>query len=562
MAAIAPLSEVDASAEAEKIMDGISDLPKAILHNILARLPDKDSARTSVLSKAWRETWCTFPILSICSYQFFRSQDVTVENSHSLIDKVIDYVGRRLLSLRDRGLAIKEFKLMLDYVDNEYMSHHLDLWLKMAIESGCEVLQLCLHRGFLGAEYSQDRFYDLPLSVTVSKSLIKLELTGGIRVDQAFLTHSIMLYSVRILTLCNLIFTRDGIIDHLISHCPLIEVLTVKYCVVYNPLSIGNPQVSRFNKVNSLFLHGLHKLKRANVQGIKEVYIDAPNLEVLQFFHRTSNHPNASFKLNLDGFTNLRWLCLWSWKISDIGDKWFLELFSKLPFLEDLDLRGCSLSERISIMSAQLKVLGLSNCSNVKEVNVDAPNLLSLVYRGKNQPVISFRRTSNELEVKVSLCSLRNCLQNIKPQNILASVSLFIYQSFPIEPMHGAFQVSSIPPTVRHLELGCAPENEALYFPFMNYLFSSCCPKLITFKLSSNKVDRKAFIEFLYEVLMGRKEGKCHCSSSNTKCWWHALKIVKVTCSFKFDENADLKSILDALPKCYSNEKITFMLEL
>ncbi|MED6185426.1 hypothetical protein PIB30_056957 [Stylosanthes scabra] len=553
------------SAEVEKKMDRISGLPKAILHDILARLPEEDSARTSVLSKAWRETWCTFPILSISSNHFFWSQDVTIENSHRLIDKVIDYVERRLLRLHDRGLAIKEFKLMMDYVDHEYMSHYLDLWLNMAIESGCEVLELCLPGGFLGVEYSQDRFYDLPLRVIESKSLTELEFTGGIRVDQAFLTHSIKLYSLRKLTLCNLLFTHEGIIDHLISHCPVIESLTVNYCDVYNPLSIENPEVSRFNNVKSLFLHGLHKLKKADVQGIQEVYLDAPNLD---FLHYSPSHSDASFKLNLDTFTNLRSLCLWNLTISDIGDKWFLELFSNLPFLEWLELSHCSLFERINIMSAQLKVFQLLRCSDVKEVNIDAPNLLSLSYKVNNQPSISFWRSSGQLEVKVYsivdfryLDSLRKCIQNIKPQNILASVSLFIYQSFPIEPKHGAFQVSSIPPTIERLELRCGPKNEALYFPFMDYLFSCCCPEYISFRLGSY-LDSKAFIVFFYETLMGRKEGKCHCSSSNTKCWWHALKIVKVTCSFKIDENTDLKTMLDALPKCFSKGKISFILEL
>jgi hypothetical protein len=43
--------------------DQLSNLPKIILHKILSRLPEKDAARTSVLSKAWLETWYTFPIL-------------------------------------------------------------------------------------------------------------------------------------------------------------------------------------------------------------------------------------------------------------------------------------------------------------------------------------------------------------------------------------------------------------------------------------------------------------------------------------------------------------------
>ncbi|XP_057736167.1 FBD-associated F-box protein At5g60610-like [Arachis stenosperma] len=549
-------------------MDQISGLPEAILHDILARLPDRDSARTSVLSKAWRETWSTFPILSICSDQLFRSQDVTVDNYHSKIDKVIDYVGRKSLRLRDLGLAIKEFKLIIDYVDHKCMAHHVDLWMKMAIESCGQVLHLQLGLpGYYVGGYSPDRLYELPLSVIESKSLTKLVLMGGIRVDQEFLTHSIKLYSVRIIKLCNLLFAHEGIIERLISHCPLIEDLTVVDCAVYNPPISGIPQVFAFSLVESLFLHGLHKLKKAYVQGMREVYIDAQNLESL----RLNLDPDASFKLNLYSCTNLRWLCLWNLRSIDIGDKWFLELFSKFPFLESLELYYCSMSQRINISSAQLKVLKLSYCSNMEELNIDARNLLSFAYEGvgDNKPGISFQKSSNQLEVNSlftgvdfpSLCSLRKFVENIKPQKIWASVSLFICWPVLIKPEQGALQVSSIPPTIKCLELQFSPKYEAHYFPFMNYFFSSCCPNSISLSFRYY-VHSKAFIEFLYEILMGRKEGKCHCSSSNTKCWWHALKIVKVICSFKVDENADFKTMLDALPTCYADENIGFILEL
>ncbi|QHO04228.1 F-box/FBD/LRR-repeat protein [Arachis hypogaea] len=501
-------------------MDQISGLPEAIRHDILARLPDRDSARTSVLSKAWRETWSTFPILSICSDQHFKSEDVTVDNYHSKIDKVIDYVGRRLLRLRDLGLAIKEFKLIMDYVDHKCMAHHVDLWMKMAIESGGEVLHLQLRLpGRYVGRHSPDRFYDLPLSVIESKSLTKLVLMDRIRVNQAFLTHSVKLYSVRIIKLCNIFFAHEGIIDHLISHCPLIEDLTVIDCAVYNPPIRGIPQMHEFSLVESQFLHGLHKLKKVYVQGMREVYIDAPNVESLH-------------------------CCL------------------------HLELDNCSMSQRINISSTQLKVLKLSYCSNLEELNIDARNLLSFAYEGNNQPGISFQQCSNQLEVNSfsdvdfqDHSSLRKFVQNIKPQKIWASVSLFICLSILTEPEQGAFQVSSIPPTIKRLELQFSPDYEAFYFPFMNYLLSSCCPNSISFSFRSY-VHGKAFIQFLYETLMGRKEGKCHCSSSNTKCWWHALKIVKVICTFKIDENADFKTMLDALPTCCADENIGFILEL
>jgi hypothetical protein len=115
-------------------------------------------------------------------------------------------------------------------------------------------------------------------------------------------------------------------------------------------------------------------------------------------------------------------------------DKWFLDLFRKYSLSERLKLQNCKMSESINISSVQLNVLlELSHCSNLKEVNIDAPNLLSCAYRGRgvSKPTIS----SSQLEVDVQIhldypdiCNLGGFLQNFKPQNILTSLSLFIFQ--------------------------------------------------------------------------------------------------------------------------------------
>jgi hypothetical protein len=96
------------------------------------------------------------------------------------------------------------------------------------------------------------------------------------------------------------------------------------------------------------------------------------------------------------------------------------------------------MSDRINISSVQLKVLVLSDSSNLKEVNVDAPNLLSCRFcggGGDSKPIIRFLRSSSQLEVDLQsamdyfdLGNLWKFLQNIKPQNVLASLSLFIVQ--------------------------------------------------------------------------------------------------------------------------------------
>jgi hypothetical protein len=62
---------------------------------------------------------------------------------------------------------------------------------------------------------------------------------------------------------------------------------------------------------------------------------------------------------------------------------------------------------------------------------------------------------------------------------------------------------------------------------------------------------------------MRRKDNDCFCSSSDIKCWWHALKNVKVTNSMKkMDENVDLKTILDSLPmKIDENDDLKTILD-
>jgi len=59
---------------------------------------------------------------------------------------------------------------------------------------------------------------------------------------------------------------------------------------------------------------------------------------------------------------------------------------------------------------------------------------------------------------------------------------------------------------------------------------------------------------------MRRKDNDCVCGSSDTKCWWHGLKDLKVSNSKKIDENVDFKTLLESWPEI-PNEDIIFRLE-
>jgi len=414
----------------EQEEDRLSNLPIIIRHHIFTSLPEKDAARTSVLSKTWANTWLTFPILSFSDVKFTGWYPQSKDDFERKRKTFIDYVTRTLSRFCDQGLAIKECKITLNRFELHYMSKDVDFWLKSASESGVEVLELCLPSGPNYDEEGHDECYVLPIGVIEAKSLTKLVLMGGIRVDQAFMNQSIKFFSLRVLSLWRVLLGDEHAIEHLISCCPLIEHITLILCSVLSPG--GGTKLMK-----CLSMHGLPKLTKVDVQGIQEVYIDAPCLENLYYCHDVLDAP---FKIHFDSCRNLRVVCLSNLKGNTITNKWFLDLFLKFPFLEILKFANCTMSETINISSVQLKVLELSHCHNLKEVNIDAPNLLSCAYTvavvDGFEPITSFVRSSSKLEVDVQiyihyleLVNLKEFLQNSKPENVLTSLSLslFIY---------------------------------------------------------------------------------------------------------------------------------------
>ncbi|XLR08667.1 hypothetical protein HN51_063671 [Arachis hypogaea] len=306
---------------------------------------------------------------------------------------------------------------------------------------------------------------------------------------------------------------------------------------------------SRANYVKSLSLHGLQKLKLVE------------NLCYL------AGIVDASFKLNLGSYKSLRWLSLFCVRVK----MWLLEQLPKIPFLESLILKHCSLCERINISGSQLKFSELTNCSNLKEINIDAPNLLSCEYSGKDEPVISFRGISNQLEVNAHIHlnhqdadRLRQFIQNIVPQEVLTSLFVFIIQPYPIIESVDILQGSSSLPSIKHMQLCVVSDRQTCYFPVMNWLLSSCFPETISFSLHYN-FNMRAFMVYFYEMLMGSKKGECYYFSRGPECWWHGLKVVKIThLERTYEIVKDLKAMLNTLPlsRNYDEEFITFTLKL
>ncbi|CAJ2665400.1 unnamed protein product [Trifolium pratense] len=522
--------------------DRLSSLPKIVLHRILSRLPEEDAARTSALSKAWLDTWYTFPILSFTASKFMEmSPEQPMEYSERMRKTLgfCNYVKRSILRFRDQNLAIKEFKLKMNSSNLRRISKDVDIWLKLACECGVEVIEYnqMVSVGYIGLR----RYHVLPICVIEAKSITKLVLKGYIKIDPTFMNHSIKFTSLRVLSLLDVLLGDQHAINHLISFCPLIESITLSCCV------IGSGDGTK-EKLKSLSISGLQKLKSVEAIGIQDVSFNAPSLETLCY---SPIYFYAQLKIDFDSCRNLKELSMWSITSTFFTDKWFLEQFPKFPFVESLKLRYCKMSERINISSVRLKVLELSHCSNLKEVNIDAPNLLSCEYRGDgaSEPTISILRNSSQLEVNIhlnlwhlDLCNLWEFVQNIKPNNVLTSLSLRIHCPSNVAALDTvALQISSLPPSIKHLDvdcvsqnIDCVSENKHWFLSVVNMLLSCCCPANISFSVHSHS---KEFIELFYETLMRRKEDECFCTSDNTTCWWHGLKDVKVTSSMEMNRD-------------------------
>jgi hypothetical protein len=263
--------------------DRLSSLPILILHCIMSKLPEKDAASTSVLSKAWLDTWYTFPILSFSASKFMEKSPAPqpMENSEKMrkILGFCDYVKRNIQRFRDQRLAIKEFKLKVDCFGLEHISNDVDIWLKLACECGVEVIKYSQYVLSVG----QDQYYVLPMCVIEAKSLTELVLDGFIKIDSTFMNHSIKFFSLRVLTLRKVLLGDQHAINNLLSFCPLIESITLSLC------SVLNSGAGKKENMKSFSIRGLQKLKRVDTRGIQDVYIDAQVLRLYVIILMNSN---------------------------------------------------------------------------------------------------------------------------------------------------------------------------------------------------------------------------------------------------------------------------------
>ncbi|KAF3596845.1 hypothetical protein DY000_02025375 [Brassica cretica] len=179
--------------------DRISELPDALLLQILSFVPTKDAVATSVLSKRWRYLCKMMPRLR---FWYERTDD---------LERFSDNVCRFLLS--HQAPVLQSLHLEVNFERGSTM----DIGVLLGVAFGLHVRELELQ------VYSWEP-YRFPTSLYKCRTLETLKLGSRVLLDVSF---PVCLKALRTLSLFDVSYKDDGSVVNLLSGCSVLENLEV-----------------------------------------------------------------------------------------------------------------------------------------------------------------------------------------------------------------------------------------------------------------------------------------------------------------------------------------------
>lgn len=360
----------------------ISQLPEPIIHDIISCLPNKDSARTCVLSKTWRHLHATGPIIVFNHFEFDPqvyghrlvssrvSRQFLLARTHSgkkeLFMNYVESSLKRFFHHQQQHSSPRLRKIDLtcctydDDIEREF--GRIDQWLHDVIHSGTD--SLCLH-----IISCHDHLYPLPQCVLASQMLHELCLSGSLLLDACRDIHT-SLPSLRVLSLCNIHNVNDGFVKHLFSGCSFVEVLRIQDCN-----NLVDLQVSSLARLVELSLD--------SCSFVRTVEIGSLNFQSFSYSSHNKIRPNITL---LGASKTLRKLKL---EVCGLGPQSPFHQLSTFIMLEELVLEHVDAGKvpKMRISSQSLKRLVIRSMFNMKQVvEIECPNLLDMEYISNSLP--------------------------------------------------------------------------------------------------------------------------------------------------------------------------------
>ncbi|PON68683.1 F-box domain containing protein [Trema orientale] len=339
------------------VVDRLSNLPNPLIHHILSFVPTLEVVRMSILSKRWRRVWYSIPALHFCDIdhmgQFrFKSQP------RKAFNKFVD----KCLKQREVGFV---FGFAIPY--RILTSAALDNWLSFAIRRNVEELDLRAKPKF-------KKFVDYCLPETVlnarSLTVLKLEsltLDGSCSVNLPSLI-SLSLVDVKL---------HDEVLHNLLLGCPALNKFLLKKCAGLLNTIISSSTL-KFSEIVEDFIH------------YRAIKVEGANLQSLIYDGFCDNICLSACK----AIRNLSLL------FSGLDDQSLEDLIFGLPLLECLTISAspyCLKHFRICGQHLRSIRLEKSYDDGLVKVTIDAPNLVSLCYKGDTKFGISMNAVRDNI---------------------------------------------------------------------------------------------------------------------------------------------------------------------
>ncbi|KAH0925798.1 hypothetical protein BRARA_E01327 [Brassica rapa] len=206
--------------------DSISSLPDEVLGKILSLLPTRLAASTSVLSKRWKNL---LPLV----------------DSLDLSDAIGDPRGfsafvDTTLALLTNSSIIKRFSLNCEH---KHDTTRVDTWIRTALErfSELHLESACLH--------------GIKTESFTSNTLLKLTLSNGFFLSGLPPNGGVFFPNLKTLSLVSVGFEPCEVYEYLITGCPLLEELFIRYAspsecswmVVNQSIAVSSPSIKRMS---------------------------------------------------------------------------------------------------------------------------------------------------------------------------------------------------------------------------------------------------------------------------------------------------------------------------
>ncbi|XP_074290063.1 F-box/LRR-repeat protein At5g02910-like [Silene latifolia] len=240
-------------------LDRISELPEPIILHILSCLPLEDSARTSILSKAWKN-YCSLNPILYYDHNLFALQSMLAGGEpdiNQIRDMFLDSVHYHLSRAGQLDSPVRKLALNIAINDSKCFSR-LDTCLEMLthinVEDLCVIVQTI---GYLWEDvfYDDDILYEFPISVLASKGLRSVYIRGCTFAEETMFVgdpinkRGVSFSSLQRLCLSH-VYIKHHVFENLVNYCPGVEILVLHYCTVL----MDSIELSRFPKLKNALI--------------------------------------------------------------------------------------------------------------------------------------------------------------------------------------------------------------------------------------------------------------------------------------------------------------------